>query len=279
MRQNLRANFSVLLASTRMRLLNISRYPGQLVMDVITPIVFASMPILLGRASGGANAEEVFAANTGTPNYVAYMLIGTSVFTIVSFAFWHMAYWLRWEQETGTLEVLYLAPTNRIWVAAGTALYSCLRSLLAATAVYLFGSLILRVTPFQGQVGLAFLFILVGLIPLYGMTLLYGAVILKVKEANALVNLMQWGVTFLMGVFFPVAIFPPLLKFLALLFPPTWMTNGVRSALLGIGYFFGEWYLDLAVLWAFLLVAPLFGYWVFSKTETSIRRNEGVGQY
>jgi hypothetical protein len=57
------------------------------------------------------------------------------------------------------------------------------------------------------------------------------------------------------------------------------MTNGVRSALLGVGFFFGRWYLDLAVLWVFLSIAPFFGYWVFTRTEASIRRNEGVGQF
>ena len=82
-----------------------------------------------------------------------------------------------------------------------------------------------------------------------------------------------------MGIFFPIAIFPPVLKAIALFFPPTWMTNGVRASLLGVGYFLGTWYLDLAVLWAFLMIAPFFGYWVFSRTEVSVRRNEGVGQF
>ena len=275
----LRANLSVVLASARMRLMTIARYPGQLLVDIIIPIVFAAMPILLGRAAAGQNASAIFAQNTGTSNYVGYMLIGASAFTIVSYAFWHMAYWLRWEQETGTLEALYLSPTDRIWVAAGTALYSCLRSLFSAFVAYFVGSWILGVNPLQGEVLLAFAFILSGLIPIYGLTLLFGAVILKVKEANALVNLMQWGVSFLMGVFFPITFFPPLLKALALLFPPTWMTNGVRSALLGVGFFFQQWYLDLAVLWVFVLFAPLFGYWVFSRVEANVRSNEGVGQF
>ncbi len=275
----LRTNLYVTLASARMRLLTITRYPGQLVFEIIIPIVFAAMPILLGRATAGADAGVVFEQNTGTSNYVAYMLIGSSVFTIVSLAFWHVAYWLRWEQETGTLEALYLSPTNRIWVVAGTALYSCTRSVMTAILAYLLGAIILGVNPITGQVGLALLFILVGVVPLYGLTLLFGALILKVKEANALINVMQWGVTFLMGVFFPIAFFPRFLRILALLFPPTWMTNGVRSSLLGMGYFFQEWYFDLAVLWGFMLIAPLLGYWVFQRTETSIRRNEGVGQF
>lgn len=275
---NLRIGISVMLASFRMRLTTISRYRGQLVMDIFIPIVFAYMPILLGR-SAGTYAASNFASNTGTENYVGYMLIGSSVFSIVSNAFWHVAYWLRWEQESGTLEILYLAPTHRVWVVAGTALYSCVRGLFSSIAAYLIGSLVMGLNPFQGEFLLALLFILVGLLPLYSLSLLYGAIILKVKEANALVSMMQWGVSFLMGVFFPIAVFPPLLKLVALLFPPTWMTNGVRSALLGVGYFFNAWYLDLAVLWAFILVVPFFGYWVFSRTEISIRKNEGVGQF
>jgi ABC-type polysaccharide/polyol phosphate export permease len=90
---------------------------------------------------------------------------------------------------------------------------------------------------------------------------------------------MQWVVSFFMGIFYPVTIFPPLLRLIAMLFPPTWMTNGVRSALLGVGFFFGKWYLDLAVLWGFLLVAPLVGYSVFHRVEKGIQRNEGVGQF
>ncbi len=275
----LKASFSAMLASTRTRLLIISRYPGQLLTDIIVPIVISAMPILLGQAIAGENAGSVFAQTAGTANYVAYLIIGASVFSIVSVSFWHVAYWLRWEMETGTLEMLYLTPTERIWVAAGTALYSMTRGVATALIAYVIGCLIFRVNPFEGQLLLAFVFILSGLIPLYSLTLLYGALVLKLKEANALISLMQWGVAFLMGIYYPVAVLPPLAKVFALLFPPTWMTNGARSAILGVGYFFEHWYLDLAVLWAFMVITPFIGLWVFRKTEASVRRNEGVGTF
>ena len=274
-----RANFSAMLASTRTRILIISRYPGQLFMDALIPIVIAAMPILLGRAVAGDDAGAIFAQNTGTANYVAYMIIGSSVFTVVSLAFWHIAWWLRWEMETGTLEMLYLTPTERIWIAAGTAIYSMTRGLITALIAYVIGSFIFGVNPFQGELFLAFVFILSGLIPLYSLTLLYGALVLKLKEANALINVMQWGVAFLMGTYYPIAVLPPIARAIALLFPPTWMTNGARSAILGVGYFFQEWYFDLAILWSFMLIAPLLGFWVFRKVEANVRRNEGVGTY
>jgi len=270
---------SAALAETRLRLINISRYPGQMVLEVIIPIVFASMPMLLGRATAGDQAGANFAANTGTANYVAFLLIGSNVFTIVSGAFWHIAYWLRFEQETGTLEAIYLTPTSSVTLLSGVSLYSAIRSGGSAILAYIIGCLVFQVNPFEGNVLLAFAFILVGLVPLYGVAMLFGALVLKVKESNALVGLMQWVVSFLMGIFFPVTVLPPFVRAIALAFPPTWMTNGVRSALLGVGFFFGQWYLDMAVLWAFLFFAPLFCFWVFNRVETGIKRNEGVGQF
>jgi ABC-2 type transport system permease protein len=270
---------SAALAETRLRLINISRYPGQMVMEIVIPIVFAAMPMLLGRATGGDQAGANFAANTGTGNYVAFLLIGSNVFTIVSGAFWHIANWLRFEQETGTLEAVYLTPTSGITLLSGVAMYSAIRSVGSALVAYIIGCLVFQVNPLEGNLLLALLFLASGLIPLYGMSILFGALVLKVKESNALIGLMQWVVSFLMGIFFPVAILPPVIRLAALLFPPTWMTNGVRSSLLGVGFFFGQWYLDLAVLWAFMLLAPLFSIWVFQRVENGLKKNEGMGQF
>jgi hypothetical protein len=35
----------------------------------------------------------------------------------------------------------------------------------------------------------------------------------------------------------------------------------------------------MAVLWAFMLAAPLFGYWVFTRVESNVKRNEGMGEF
>jgi ABC-2 type transport system permease protein len=268
-----------MLAEIQLRVLNISRYPGQLTMEIVIPIIFASMPILLGRAIAGDQAAANFAANTGTANYVAYLLIGSNVFNVVSVCFGVIARWLRFEQETGTLESIYLTPTSSLTLLSGVAVYSWFRGLLPALVSYVIGCLVFGVNPLEGNLLLAFAFVLAGLLPLLGVAAIFGSVILKVKESNALIGLMQWVLSFLMGIFFPVAVLPPFLRFVALLFPPTWMTNGVRSALLGVGYFFGEWYLDFAVLWTFALFAPAFGFWLFRRVEGGIQKNEGVGQF
>jgi ABC-2 type transport system permease protein len=267
--------WSVAVARLRM----MSRYRGWFLLDIIIPTMIAAIPILLGQAMAGPRAAENFRLNTGTDNYVAYLLIGSNVFMMVSGSLWNFGFWLRREQQTGTLEALYLAPSSRWLVLCGVALYGTLRSIVNFGLAFTLGCLLFRVNPFQGDILLALAFLLLGLVPLYGVSLLYGAVVLKLKEANALIQLAQWSASFLMGIFFPIAVFPPLLRVLALLFPPTWMNNGVRASLLGVGWFFQTWYRDLAVLAAFCVVAPLLGYWIFLRTERRIKANEGMGQF
>jgi ABC-2 type transport system permease protein len=267
-------------AQAWVRLLNISRYPGQIALEILMPILFATMPMLLARATGsGAAAATNFAANTGTRNYVAYLLIGSNVFILVTRAFWDVAYWLRYEQSTGTLETVSMAPVDKLTLAAGVALYSTVRSLLAGTAAYTIGCLLFGVNPLQGDVLLAGAFVLLGLVPLYGLSLLFGALVLRFKETNSLVNLLQWGASFLMGVYYPVTVLPRFLRAAAMLFPPTWVIQGARAAMLGLAYYLGHWYLDLAVLGVFLVAFPLLGAWVFRATERGLRRKAGIGDF
>ena len=107
----------------------------------------------------------------------------------------------------------------------------------------------------------------------------FGAVIIEIKESNAIVNLLQWVISLLMGIFFPITILPAYLQTVAKLFPPSWMNTDVRAALLDINYMLEYWYLDLAVLFAFCLILPMMGLWVFSRAEKHVKRNQGLGQF
>lgn len=274
-KNSLRAVKTVFLCRLRI----VSRYRGWFLFDMLIPTVIAAIPILLGRAIGGEDAAVNFLQNTGTANYVAYMVIGANVFMIVSNSLWIFGFWIRSEMQTGTLESLYLAPVSKSVLLAGIALYAAFRSLIAFTVAFTGGCIIFGVNPFQGDVGLALLFLLVGLIPIYGISFFYGAVVIRLKEANSLINLAQWGVSFAMGIYFPVTVFPRVLQYLSMLFPPTWVNQDIRASLLGLSYFFEEWYFDLAVLWVFCVAAPVVGYYTFLTTERRTKKNEGVGTF
>ncbi len=264
------------------RLKIIARYRGSLFLEALLPVTFAAMPILMGTAVAGADAAENFNANVGTqgPNdYLLYMLVGADLFMVVTIMLWVVAFWIRREMESGTLESLYLAPARRFHIVSGITAYAFLRSMVAFVIALVVGSLILGVDFLRGDIWLMVAFLVLGLLPLWGLSFVFGAIIMKLKEANSVVNLLQWVFSFLMGVFFPIRVLPPALQALAYAFPPTWMAQDVRASLLGLDYFLQAWYLDLAVMWAFALMMPLLGYAVFLGTERRMRRREGVGQY
>ncbi|MFQ6106285.1 MAG: ABC transporter permease [Thermoplasmata archaeon] len=275
MRASLGITKTVLIARFKIVL----RYKGAILFDMFLPVILAALPILLGVAIAGQAAAQNFENTTGTENYELYMLIGANTFIVVTLMLWLVGYWIRREMETGTLESVYASPAKRAEVLSGVTLYALIRSLMAFTFAMLIGSLIFQINIFQGDLLLALAFIGIGIIPLWGISFAFGALILKVKEADSLIQVMQWVVAFFMGIFFPITVFPPFLRYVALSFPPTWMTNGVRASLLDVAYFFGTWYLDLAVLLVFAAVLPLIGYTVFLRTERRIKKNEGVGQF
>jgi ABC-2 type transport system permease protein len=264
-----------------MRLRVVSRYPGMLALDLIVPLIIALFPILMGIGIAGdlATAEANFASNTGTSNFILYMVIGSVIYAVVNFSMWFFAFFIRREQQAGTLEAIYLTTTSRATLLAGTSLYVSFRSCLYGIFSLILVSILLGINPFQGDVFLAILFLIIGLVPIFGMNLLFGSLILKFKEANSLLGLLQWVIGFFMGMFFPVTILPAFIQLIAALLPPTWVVNGVRAAMLDTSYLLNGWYLDIAVLVAMWFIVPLLGFWLFERIENNLRKNQGIGQF
>ncbi|HEQ79347.1 MAG TPA: hypothetical protein ENN76_03680, partial [Euryarchaeota archaeon] len=118
--KSLKEIWDVMWSVTVMRVRILSRYKGWLAMDIIIPIIITLIPILLGRAAGGERAIAAFAENTGTDQYVAYLLIGSNVFAVVTNYLWFVGMWIRRERMTGTLESIYLTATHRMPLLLGT---------------------------------------------------------------------------------------------------------------------------------------------------------------
>lgn len=278
---SLRSSARAAWAVFKMRMRVISRYPGMLVMDVISPLIVAMFPILIGIGVAGdlTTAETNFAANTGTTNFILYMVIGTVIYSVVNFSMWFFGFFIRREQQSGTLEAVYLTTTSRATMLVGTSLYVSFRSCLYGMVSLLLVSLLFGLNPLQGDVFLAFIFLALGLVPIFGMNLFFGSLILKYKEVGSLLSLLQWVIAFLMGMYFPVTVLPLFIRMIAALLPPTWVVNGVRASLLETSYLLDGWYLDIAILSAMWFIVPAIGFYIFTKIENNLRKNQGIGTF
>jgi ABC-type multidrug transport system permease subunit len=270
---------SVLFQTTRIQLLILSKSWAARLSDLLMPSAIALVPIILGRAVAGDEAGLNFAQHTQTTNFAGFLLIGGGAFMLVTRAFWGFGHWVRQEMQGGTLEILYLAPASMAAILAGVALAFILYSALFFVGAMLIGALLFQILFQTNQLPVALAFLIVGLPPIYGLALLYGALVLRLKETDAFIQIAQWITTLLMGVYFPITLFPVALKAISLLFPPTWLTQGLRSALLDVPYLSNSWLIDLGVLLIFCLVGPILGYLIFARTENALRANSGLGEF
>ena len=272
-----RAEIAAWAAYARYR--ELASYPGWFLLDVFIPVIIAAVPILLGRAVGGTDAAVNFAQRSGTANYAAFMLIGANTFLMTLRAFWDIGLWLRKEQQTGTLEALYVTPADRRWLLVGLAAFNLARGLINFGLSFTLGCQVFAVNPLQGNWLVAIMFLCVGVTPLYALSLVYGAIVLRLKETDALIQIAQSVLTLAMGIYYPITVLPALARAAALLVPPMWMTNGMRAALLDTGYILGAWPRDVAVLAAMCLIGPPLAFTIFRRTERSLQRGAGVGEF
>ncbi|HKZ43253.1 MAG TPA: ABC transporter permease [Candidatus Hodarchaeales archaeon] len=277
---NVYATYQIFLA----RLRTYSRYKGQVIMSVLMPIMIASLPILMGTGLGGANAVRNFQTNTKitSGSFQGYLLIGALLMQLTSNTLWNFGFWLRREQTTGTLESgVYLVPTSKPWMLLGSSAYVLVRNSASFILALILGVIIFSIQAnefLNTTLILGVFFLLLGLPSLIGLSLLFGSLILKFKETGTLINLIEFAISFLMGVFYPITVMPWGLQIIASLFPPTWTTNEIRSALYDVPYFLSVWG-DIVVSLGFALIVPILAFSVFIAVERRILRHEGVGQF
>lgn len=285
-RPSWRASLDIVRTVFIARMKVIFRYKFAILGETLMPVVFAALPILLGTSIAGSEsaAANNFLGNTrtlgqGTSDFRLYMLLGSNTFMLVSLMLWLIGYWVRREQETGTLEALYLSPAKRIHVLAGVTSYTLVRALIAFSTAMLLGSILFQVNPLTGNFAAAMGFFLLGIPALWGISFFFGALVMRMKEANSVIQLLQWVLAFAMGIYFPVTVFPEIVRIAVMAFPPTLMNDAMRSAALNIGSLYGSWYVVAGLMFMAAWTVPLLGYEFFLRTERRIKRDQGVGQF
>jgi len=261
-------------AAFRVKLKQSTRYRGYWISDIVLTFFMAFLPILIGRGAGGTG---IFAQLTGTTNYPGYMLLGACAFMVMDAPIWQMGNWFRREQQIGTLQSIYLAPQGPMEALTGIGLFTLFRSCIIAGIPLCTGFLWFHLE-LSGGVILALAFLLVGFIPVCGLSLMIGALILRLKETGAILNMTQMAFGLLMGMWCQVTLFPVAIRAISYCIPMTWINSGVRASIMDISYLLGPWQ-DFLVLLIFCVVMPLAGFLIFSVTERSVKRREGVNLF
>ncbi len=189
------------------------------------------------------NAEEIdLAAQASAGQLVSWVmipLVGTSAL-------------LAWDRTGKTLARFLTTPTRTSSYILGTASGQLLISMVQMLVLMTFGAIVLKLPWGQSPLGLAMVMVSFGLAAVASGMML-GAFVKSSRAANNLSIMISMLFALLGGCWWPLELFPPLMRKLAQIFPTYWAMQGF-STLLGRGGTYQDVLPHTLVLSAFAVV-------------------------
>ncbi len=256
------------------------RYPSWIISMFVWPVLLPFGYIFSARALGGPGGEALatFERLAGTSDYVAFIVVGTVLWMWLNMTLWDVGLYLRSEQMHGTLESNWLCPTWRVSLMLGGALAKLLVSVVFLAVSLLEFRLVFGVHVLGGNLGLALLALLLTIPTIHGIGVAFASLVLRFKEANAMVFLVRGLFMIFCGITFPLAVLPGWMQSVAAALPLTYSIRALRGAML-TGATFEQLRGDLLALALFAIASPLAGYALFAVVERGARRRGDLGQY
>jgi ABC-2 type transport system permease protein len=254
-----------------------TRYPGSFLIYLILPFLFTLLIFGMGSFISGGNAAMYFATRTGTSNILVYEMLGSAVWMTGWVVVDDVGVALRDEQMKGTLEQNFLAPVNRFTLLVGISLTDIA---ITSSIFFIVIGVTLAFTMPGAYLGLlqAFLMLLIGLIPLFGIGFLFAGFVIKFKEPYVFTQMINLIFGTLTGTYYPVTILPYWVQFLSGALPQTYVISNMRQIVLA-NQTLVSLYGSIFILLALALAYPIIGYAIFRKLERNASVTGELSKY
>ncbi|MHA1116368.1 MAG: ABC transporter permease [Candidatus Heimdallarchaeaceae archaeon] len=217
-------NINVLISQIKKVIIIQLNYPIDFVTQIFTAVFVGLWFVFLFQSLSSGNVSE-------SSDFGAFMVWGLVAFFFYSTALWSIGRFVRREQLTGTLESIWITPNNKNWViisnGVGEYFIFAAANLFIITAFSLFVKI-----PFN-NLGMGIIILFLEFVQSIGYGLFYGALVFKIKNANAISNLVQFGSIIICAVFFPFSVFPDWMIWISRLHPFSWIVDSLRSNMMG----------------------------------------------
>lgn len=217
-------------AFLRRDLVTAQSYRLPFVLDIGSAVLQVALFFYLSAVIDRSGADFLRAFEGG---YFAYVVVGLVVMRTVDTTVRAFPGALRNEQVAGTFEALVATPPSLPTLVLGGAAYSVLYGVAVAALMAVVAALLgVGFHATWASAGAALL-AYVGCIAVFaGVGMAIAAFVVVYKQGNAVLGLVAQVLGLLAGVYFPVALLPPVLQALGRLVPLTWTLDAVRGGLL-----------------------------------------------
>ena len=268
---------AIIIAKKNLRLA--LRYPANFLIWGILPILWFAPFILMAMAIAGPEASAHFTELSGFDDYITFCVIGWFVIMFLDNSIWGIGNNFRWEQFSGTLEPLFMAPVPRVSLLLGAAFSDSIQAVFQTIVLVGLSSLVFGPLYALTQILPIVVILLVMIIALYGFAFMVAGLIIVFKDPSVLTELVSEVTWMISPVQYPLAALPGPVRFAAYLVPTTLAIVTIRElAITGVMNLIG-FLSTLAGLGLIGLLFWILGIGSFSYAERWSRQRGHMGGF
>ncbi len=253
-------------------------FRGLVAFNISVPFFFILTSWITLQIMGGG---DFFTGLTKMPHFLSFVTIGFAFNGFVFSAAMGGAHALRGDQEHGTLELVFVTPSNKLVWLLGKIMGNLTFSLINFAVILLLGSLLFGFqATAQPNILVAILFVLLTIIAMTSFGFVFAGVCFIAKREDELSQVLWTMMVFLSGLAFPVEVLPQWGQAIAWMIPITHGVHATRQALL-----LGAGILDPAIITALgmlilqtAILLPI-GVVLYSRLERKARETGALATY
>lgn len=274
----LRSNFFIVWNELIKNLKFLMAYPIIFVFWAVFPIFWFIPFILQGEAFVGGLQSVSFGQMTGTEDFIPFIVIGAVLNSYVNTLLYGMGESIRREAVQGTLDYVFAAPCNKVYVLIGKALSESLSSTIFAASQLAISALLFGVNLTLGVMLPVFFIVILLILGLYGLSLVLAAVSLMYKQSHDVSETIGYVFYVFSPVRYPIESLPSWAQIIGKLIPLTYALIIVRSIML-LGASLSEMYWEILALLIIDAVLILAGFYMFNWLENKTKKSGTISHY
>ena len=220
-----------------------------------------------------AKGVEAAGGHLDVDRQTTILLIGAVIWAYLGIVFEILTETVAWERWEGTIEYTFMAPLSRAVHLGGMGLFAVVYGVVRTAALFAVIALFFGLHFPDADFATALLLLAVASVSFVGVGMVTAVLPLISPEKGAQLGFIAQGFLLVVsGVYYPVAVLPDWMQWLATISPATYALHGIRAAILdgaGVGAVWGD-------LWPLLVlgaVAVPLGLAVFRAGERYAKRH------
>jgi ABC-2 type transport system permease protein len=180
-----------------------------------------------------ANGIEANGGTIDVKRATTFLLVGAVIWAYLGIIFEFLTETVAWERWEGTIEYTFMAPLSRLTHLAGMGAYAVLYGLVRASLLFAVVGFFFDLDMSSADFLAAIVVLLVASISFIGIGMMTAVLPLISPEKGAQLGFVAQGVLLVVsGVYYPVAVLPGWMQWIANISPATYALDGVRGAIL-----------------------------------------------